>query len=49
MMEMQIIVATIAQRYTLELLPNQTIVPEPLVTIRPKYGITMRLNPRKSV
>jgi cytochrome P450 len=49
MMEMQIIVATIAQHYTLELLPNQTIVPEPLVTIRPKYGITMRLNPRKSV
>lgn len=42
-MEMQIAVATIAQHYTLELMPNQQIEPEPLVTMRPKYGIHMRL------
>ncbi len=46
MMEMQIAVATIAQHYTLELMPNQQIEPEPLVTMRPKYGIHMRLCPR---
>ncbi|MCL4255229.1 MAG: cytochrome P450, partial [Anaerolineae bacterium] len=46
MMEMQIAVATIAQHYTFELMPNQQIEPEPLVTMRPKYGIHMRLCPR---
>jgi len=46
MMELQIVVATIAQNYRLELMPNQRIEIEPLVTMRPKFGINMRLNPR---
>jgi cytochrome P450 len=45
-MELQIAVATIAQHYRLELMPNQRIEIEPLVTMRPKFGINMRLNPR---
>jgi len=49
MMELQIAVATIAQHYQLELIPNQQIEPEPLVTMRPKYGIHMRLVARQSV
>lgn len=49
MMELQIAVATIAQHYQLELIPNQQIEPEPLVTMRPKYGINMRLIKRQSV
>jgi cytochrome P450 len=33
--------ATISQRWRLRLVPNQTVEPEPLITLRPKYGISM--------
>ena len=36
MLEAQLIVAAIAQRYRIELLPDQEIRPEPLITLRPK-------------
>jgi cytochrome P450 len=39
MMEAQLVLATLAQRYRLRLLPGQLMEPEPLVTLRPKYGI----------
>jgi enediyne biosynthesis protein E7 len=45
-MEGILIVAAIAQRFKMTLLPDQTIVPEPLVTLRPQYGILMRLSKR---
>ena len=38
--------ATIARRYRLRLVPGQRIEPEPFVTLRPKYGMTMRLHRR---
>jgi cytochrome P450 len=46
MMEAQLILATIAQRYRLELLPGRAVEPEPLVTLRPRYGMQMTLRPR---
>jgi cytochrome P450 len=39
MVEAQLIVAAIAQRYRIELVPNQDIRPEPLITLRPAPGI----------
>lgn len=43
MMEAVLIVATIAQRYRLELLPGHDVIPEPLITLRPKNGIQVTL------
>ena len=45
MMEAQIIVAMVAQRYALELVPGHPIVPDPLVTLRPRHGVRMTLRP----
>lgn len=41
MMEGHLLLATLAQRVSFELLPGQQIIPAPKVTIRPKYGIKM--------
>lgn len=35
----QLVLATLVQRATFELVPGQTIAPEPLITLRPKGGI----------
>lgn len=43
MMEMQMIIPLILQRFALSLLPDQRIEADPLVTLRAKYGIKMRL------
>jgi cytochrome P450 len=43
MLEAQLIVAAIAQRFRIELLPGQEIRPEPLITLRPTPGIRARL------
>jgi cytochrome P450 len=45
MLETQLILATLAQRFRLELLPGHPIEPEPLITLRPRYGMKMRLSP----
>jgi cytochrome P450 len=45
-MEAKLILATIAQQYSLRMIPTQRVMPEPLVTLRPKYGMKMRLSPR---
>ncbi|AUB35397.1 Cytochrome P450 [Nostoc flagelliforme CCNUN1] len=41
-----LLLSTIAQRYRLEVLPNQMIEPDPGVTLRPKHGIKVRLHQR---
>ena len=46
MMEAQLVVATIAQRYRIEVGPNQDIRPEPLITLRPAPGIRATLERR---
>jgi cytochrome P450 len=43
LMEAQLVLATVAQRFELHLVPGHTIRAEPLVTLRPKGGIPMRL------
>ena len=46
MMEAQLLLATFAQRFHLDHVPGHEVVPEPLVTLRPKGGLPMRLVPR---
>ena len=43
LMEAHLILATIAQRYQLRLVPGHPVVPEPLVTLRPRFGLMMTL------
>ena len=38
-MEATLLLATILQRVHLELVPGQQVVPEPLITLRPKHGV----------
>ncbi|HMQ59327.1 MAG TPA: cytochrome P450 [Flavilitoribacter sp.] len=45
LMEMQLILATLLRRFDIELVPDQTIEAQPLVTLRPRYGIRMRFKP----
>ncbi|MBI1277320.1 MAG: cytochrome P450 [Anaerolineaceae bacterium] len=49
MMEAQLILATILQRYQLSLVPGQDIKPNPLVTLRPQPDIQMSLTKRESL
>ena len=46
MMEAALLLATIAQRFQLRVLPGQTIVPLPAITLRPKYGVPVTLSKR---
>ena len=45
LMEAQLILATVAQRYRLELVPGHPVVAQPSVTLRPRYGIQMTVHP----
>jgi cytochrome P450 len=44
LMEAQLIVAMVAQKYRLELVPGQIVEPEPSVTLRPRRGLRMTLS-----
>ncbi|MBL8720492.1 MAG: cytochrome P450 [Myxococcales bacterium] len=43
MMEAQLLLATFAQRFHLDLVPGHRVVPEPMITLRPKGALPMRL------
>ena len=43
MMEAQLILATIAQRYRLRLVPDYRVEPQILLTMRPRHGLPMNL------
>ena len=45
-MEAQVILATLAQRFDVELEPGQEVVPDATFTLRPKQGIRMRVRRR---
>jgi cytochrome P450 len=45
-MEATLILAMIVQRYELELVAGQVVEPQPVVTLRPRHGIRMRIRPR---
>lgn len=47
--EMILVLATLLPKWDFELLPGQEIVTEPLITLRPKYGIRFRLHERTAV
>ncbi|HUA00282.1 MAG TPA: cytochrome P450 [Candidatus Aquilonibacter sp.] len=46
LMEAAIVIATLAQKFRLSLLPGQDVTPEPLVTLRPRNHIRMKLHAR---
>ncbi|MFO1386534.1 MAG: cytochrome P450 [Chitinivorax sp.] len=46
LMEGQLLLAQIAQRYDLKMLPGHKVEKEVAVTMRPKYGMLMTLTPR---
>jgi len=48
-MEGVLIIATVAQRWRLRLVPGQQIKPQPLFTLRPKFGMKMVAEKRKEV
>ena len=43
MMEMQLILAMLVQRFDFELVDDVPVIPQPLVTLSPKGGIKMRV------
>lgn len=45
-MEATLILATLAQQYQLDLMPEATIEPLPSITLRPKGGVRMTLRRR---
>ncbi len=47
LMEVVLVMATIAQKFQFRLAPSQKIVPDPLVTLRPRNGIRMRIDARR--
>ena len=42
-MEAQLVLATIAQRYRLRLVPGHRVEPQALLTLRPRGGLPMML------
>ena len=47
-MEGVLIIATIAHKWTMRLIPGQRIKLDPAITLRPKYGMKMKLNQRRN-
>jgi cytochrome P450 len=45
-MEGVLILATLAQKWKLKLVPGHRVEPQPLITLRPKYGMRMQVEPR---
>jgi cytochrome P450 len=48
-MELILVVASIAQRWSLDLVPGHPVVPQPVVTLRTKHGMRMVTNQRTDV
>jgi cytochrome P450 len=46
LLEAALVIATLARRFGLRLAPGDPVVPEPLVTLRPRHGILMTLHQR---
>jgi cytochrome P450 len=45
-MEGVLILATLARKWKLRLVPGHRVEPQPLITLRPKYGMMMQVEPR---
>jgi cytochrome P450 len=46
MMEAQLILATVAQRYRIKLLEGHEVDPDPTFTLRPRNGVKVRIERR---
>jgi hypothetical protein len=46
LMEAQLSLATLAQRFTLDLVPGHPLEPDPTFTLRPRYGMMMMIKER---
>ncbi len=46
-MEGVLLLATLAQKWKLNLVPGHCVEPEPLITLRPKYGMRMQIESRE--
>jgi len=46
MMEMQLVLAMVMQKFRVDLVPGQVVIPEPRVTLRPKDGLRVTLKNR---
>lgn len=46
LLETALVIAALAQKFQFRLVPGHPVVPEPLVTLRPKYGIRMQIQSR---
>jgi len=46
LLEAAIVIATLARRFRFRLAPGDPVIPEPLVTLRPRHGIQMTLHTR---
>ena len=44
MMEAQLIVAMVAQRYRLHLVPGYQVEPDPIFTLRPRPGVLVTVS-----
>ena len=47
LMEMHLVLATIAQAYTLQVMPEHPVIPEVAVTLRPRDGLWMTVHARQ--
>ena len=47
-MEMRLVLATVAQRFNLELAPEVTMLPQPSIILRPRGGIRMTIRRRSN-
>lgn len=45
MMEAQLVLATLAQKFALELVPGHPVALEPSITLRPRHGMRMSVRP----
>ena len=45
-MEAKLVLATLAQAYRLTLQPGHPVAHDPIITLRPKYGMVMKISPR---
>jgi cytochrome P450 len=46
MLEAQLVLSSIARAWVLDLIPGHPVVPQPTLTVRPKYGLRMQLRRR---
>ena len=46
LMEAQIVLATVAQRYSLRLVPGHVVEPQAMFIVQPRHGLPMTLHPR---